>query len=182
MSNTKSLAELENDVRCARPALEARVSRVEVAAEIAFYPPLTEEMWDFINLEGFRTGSSVFALGIEPADEDWCVHMPPSVFEGYAYGTQTEEYIHDSGDFTSLYAHDSEGKTINLICFKNYELYEAWREATAIMSSLKPLADQFSKKMGTRTSIQSPRRRLLASGSSPSRRVRTVLCYAPRHM
>ncbi len=141
----KNITELKNDLKRAQEALDLRNTKDGRMADAEAYPPLSPSLWNLLKEEGFKTGSEVYAPNMESADEDWCVNLPPAAFEGYAAGVEDGGYL--GSGFTSLYAHDGNGKAINILCFGSYKLFLSWRKTTEVMVQLMENFDSpFDKK------------------------------------
>jgi len=151
----KTIAQLKADLKAAQAALEARnnkAGRMEDALQLPALPPA---LWKLLIDEGFKTGSEVYAPGIESADEDWCIAISPNVFSGYASGIGDGDYFETDG-FASLYAHDGEGKIVNILCFGDYALFESWYMTTRTMQTLMfSCLDEFMPQNSGRAPAQS---------------------------
>jgi hypothetical protein len=111
------------------------MSKKEVIAATWSLPELSKDMYELLSEQGgFKTGSSVFTDINSPNDEDWCVCMPPSVFSEYTIGQCDEGYWHADG-FSAIYAHHN-GMLINIICFSDARLFEAWFATTEAMKKM----------------------------------------------
>ncbi len=131
----KSITQLKMELRAAQNALDARNNKDGRINDAMAYPPLSSTLWKFLRDQGFKTGSEVYAPGIKSADEDWCINCSPQAFRGYAAGIDDTDYFESNG-FASLYARDGDNKPINILCFSDYELFEAWHKTTQVMENL----------------------------------------------
>ena len=95
-------------------------------------PALSPSHMATIQESGFITGSSNIISN--PNDIDWCVNLPPTVFRHHALGANNQDYW-EQNSFSSLYAH-YEGTLINLLCFSNMDLMNAWYVTTQAMNYL----------------------------------------------
>ncbi len=131
----KSISQLRREVLQAQAALNERDNKAGRMEDAEQYPALPPRLWHLLNEQGFKTGSEVYAPGIKSADEDWCINASPSTFKDFASGTKDQNYFETDG-FASLYAHDGNGKAINILCFSDYELFESWHKTTQYMYKL----------------------------------------------
>ena len=131
----KSIGQLKRELKRAQQALDARNTKAGRMEDAMDFPALTPQLWKLLEEQGFKTGSEIYAPGIESADEDWCIHINPEAFKGYAAGIEDDSYFETDG-FASLYAHDQYGKAINILCFSSYNLFESWHKTTQIMEAL----------------------------------------------
>lgn len=102
-------------------------------------PNLPNKFIDLLEETGFRTGSSVYS-NATPNDIDWCVCVPPHVFDGYVVSAKgapldpDPDYNH--GGLTVVYGHRYD--TIhNIMCFADISDMNAWWITTRIMQHLK---------------------------------------------
>ncbi len=130
-----SIGQLRRELKRAQQALAARNTKIGRMEDAMEFPALTPQLWDLLSTQGFKTGSEVYAPGIASADEDWCIHISPQAFIGYAAGIEDDSYFETDG-FASLYAHDNSGKAVNILCFSDYNLFEAWHKTTQVMENL----------------------------------------------
>lgn len=113
-----------------------QMSKTEVIEATWKLPEMHSTLYEMLKEQGgFMTGSNVTSNIIDPKDEDWCVQMPPSVFHGCSLGQSDHGYWEADG-FSSVYCHHNK-KLINIICFSDRELFNAWYFATKTISSLK---------------------------------------------
>jgi len=98
-------------------------------------PELTEGHWDLIKECGFMTGSVVYGDPDTANDTDWCVNTHPKYLIGYAIGADNTDYFESDG-FQLLYCH-WKGQLINVICFSDISLMNAWYQATQYMKILR---------------------------------------------
>lgn len=114
---------------------QPRKTPQEYIDEVWDMPELPENYFDGLTLpgQGFATGSAVYS-DAEPADLDFVVNVPPTVYEGYGVNTQDDGYWESDG-MTVVYAHYN-GKLLNIICVSDYDNFKAWQQATEIMRSL----------------------------------------------
>lgn len=102
-------------------------------------PELSSSRYELLLEHGFVTGSSAFASNkVKPADEDWCINIPPERFCNSAKSNMDNGYW-EADSFSSVYAH-RHGKLLNIICFSDLKLMEAWYMATQYMSLLRMAA------------------------------------------
>lgn len=112
----------------------ARMSKQEIIDATWKMPELTDGLYKLLEDEGFPTGSDIYGRDeVIPNDYDWCIIMPPHVFDGYAVGTDQDYWVDDG--FCTVYTHYN-GNLLNIICFSNYDLYRAWYYATETMRHL----------------------------------------------
>ena len=114
------------------------LSDVERKEAIFSLPELTPDHMSLLRSSGFITGSTVFNDPAKADDIDYCIKGSPRVFSGYAIGISdkaNDEYMWSKTDFVSIKGH-CKGKVINILCFSDPELYEAWSLATDAMIDL----------------------------------------------
>jgi len=155
----KTIAQLKADLKAAQAALEVRDNKAGRMDDALQLPALPPALWKLLIDEGFKTGSEVYAPGIESADEDWCIAISPNVFSGYASGIGDGDYFETDG-FASLYAHDGEGKIVNILCFGDYALFESWYMTTRTMQILMNYATHEFTSRGHMIPV-TPRRTVL---------------------
>lgn len=120
-----------------------KMSKQEVIDETFKMPELSLDMYELLkDCNGFMTGSNVIADIDNPNDEDWCVQIAPVAFMEYSIGHNDNGYWEADG-FSSVYCH-REGKLINIICFSDGALFNAWKFTTEVMKSLKTYAGELS--------------------------------------
>jgi hypothetical protein len=112
-----------------KPERMAKEERIEATMKL---PMLSESLYDLLERDGFKTGSDIYS-NVEPNDYDWCINVPPHAFSGFALNTDADYWINDG--FASVYAH-YHGNLLNIICFSDYELMQAWFMATKVMRRL----------------------------------------------
>lgn len=109
-----------------------KMSKKEIIAATWKLPELTTDLYFMLEEQGgFKTGSSVFTNIENPNDEDWCVCMPPSVFNGHSLGQADQGYWEADG-FSTIYTH-YKGTLLNIICFSDTRLFYAWQATTQAM-------------------------------------------------
>ena len=97
-------------------------------------PELSSSLMDVLEDNGFKTGSTVYGNAEDATDVDWCIMIPPEIFDGYALNTNDPGYWEADG-FSSIYAHHR-GKLLNILCFSNGNLCRAWWGATRVMEKM----------------------------------------------
>jgi len=130
-------------------ALDPRkMTKKEVIEATRQMPELPQELYNMLSSEGgFRTGSTVYGANPKAAnDEDWCVILPPSVFKEYSIGQSDQGYWEADG-FSSVYCHRN-GVLLNILCFSDLNLYNAWLYTTNTMQWLMTLQTVDPHKSG----------------------------------
>lgn len=97
-------------------------------------PELSDDLYNELKLNGFKTGSSVYTTVEKPNDEDWCICISPVAFKKFSIGHGDNGYWEADG-FTSIYTH-YKGQLLNIMCFSDDRLMHAWRYATVTLSNL----------------------------------------------
>lgn len=110
------------------------MTKKQLIAHAANLPDMPESLMGVLRDCGFQTGSMVYGNPDTAADSDWCVNVPPHVFTGYAIGAKKADYF-DTDQFQPLYA-TYKGKLLNIICFSDHRLMNAWRDATTVLTDM----------------------------------------------
>ncbi len=146
-----TLEEIKKNIQALQVLKQQVEARLEDDDELCDVTQLTKEerinkVWKLPKLSsnlmaqleecGFITGSSVYSSG-KPNDIDWCVNIRPTAFKHYTLGCTNQGYWEADG-FTSVYGH-YEGTLINIICFSDIDLMDAWYRATVVMKALKDM-------------------------------------------
>lgn len=109
-----------------------KMSKQEIIDATWKLPELPKEVYYLLEEQGgFKTGSSMFTDIENPNDEDWCVCIPPSVFDGWTLGQSDHGYWEADG-FSTVYTH-YKGQLLNIICFSDTRLFYAWQATTQAM-------------------------------------------------
>jgi len=153
----KQIASLEA-LRCGLLAAErervgkaAHLSKEGITALTWTMPAIPSDLYNMLaEVDGFRTGSSVYGNAATAADEDWCVNINPRTFEGYAVGLEDEGYW-DADGFQSVYVH-YQGRLLNIICFSDTRLMSAWWVATDTLTRLRNESSVIRKALDTKWS------------------------------
>jgi hypothetical protein len=113
-----------------------RMSKTELIEATWKLPEMDQYLYELLSEQGgFMTGSNVTSDIDDPKDEDWCVQIAPSAFSLYSLGQSDHGYWEADG-FSTVYCH-YQGKLVNIICFSDTQLFEAWYVATEIMRGIK---------------------------------------------
>ena len=134
----EQLQSINQELNALQEADPESLSPEERRQAIFALPELTEEHMNSLKQSGFQTGSTIFGDPSKADDIDFCIIGPPVMFNHHALGINKksrEEYWNYQNDFSSIKGHYKEA-IINIICFSNYDLYDAWREATRVMAYL----------------------------------------------
>jgi len=130
----RELQEMKALVLEDRRAYHKHMTKEEKMEAARLLSPLDSFMQSILN-EGFMTGSMVYGDPAAAKDRDMCVLIHPRAFTGQALGAEDTDYFEEDG-FQALYANDGSDLPVNIICFSNPRLYEAWQKATITMKTL----------------------------------------------
>lgn len=137
---TKTYHELRAKQREINKALgqsTSKLTKEELIQKVWQLPELPENYILDLETNGFRTGSSIYGNSAKAKDIDYCTVTPPHVFMLYTLGYTDTNVEYNSDDlFVTLYGHHH-GKLCNIICFYDYELYDAWQQATKILQEMQ---------------------------------------------
>ena len=135
----QELRELRGETRNsdANRALK-QMSKSEIIEIAMSMPEMPTGLMELIEHEGFQTGSRVYGGAHGDSDYDWCVPLPPQVFEGYALGHDQNYWVEDR--FCTVYA-NHKGLLLNIICFSDWHLFMAWSHATIALKELNAVKE-----------------------------------------
>lgn len=125
----------------------ARQSKQDLFKAVFELPQLTDSLYDLLGKKGTMTGSRVYGVGkatMDAArDEDWAIYISPEAFNGYTLSASKQKsgYNRRNESMSVIYGHRN-GILINIMCFSDEHMFDAWRLTTMVMTVIADMTDR----------------------------------------